>query len=73
MKFLSQQSPLPRLVVTHTRRKAVINEEMEIITLYETTTRVEITLPSAIRKIRAKFNQFADILRSAFLPRVYAY
>lgn len=71
MKFLSQ--PLPKLTITRTSRKAIVNEVTEIITLYETTTRIEVTLPSLVRGIKEAFTRFAEALTSMFLPRVYAY
>lgn len=72
MKFLSHTT-LPKLTITRTRRKAVFNHISDITTMYETTTRIEVTLPSIVRGIKEKINQFADTIRSAFLPRVYAY
>lgn len=72
MKFL-QTNTLPKLTITRTRRKAIFDHVGDITTLYETTTRIELTLPSFVRGISDKINQFTDTLTSMFLPKVYAY
>lgn len=68
MKFLAQVSA-PKLTLTRTKRKCVINEISELITLYETTTRIELTLPSIFQGLKDRFYIFFGGL---LLPRMYA-
>lgn len=52
MKYLSTYTP--KLTVTRTQRRCVINEIAELITLYERTVTVEITLPSIWQGLKDK-------------------
>jgi hypothetical protein len=70
MKFLTLTHS-PKLTYTRTNRKAIINEAAEVITLYEVTTRIELTLPSIVRGFR---DAFYNLLGCLFFPgRLYAY
>lgn len=72
MRLLSQ-SISPRLTITRTSRKAITDERKGTITLYETVTKIEVSLPSIFSGIKKTCQKFADMLSSAFLPKVYAY
>lgn len=70
MKFLAL-THAPKLTITRTNRKAIINEVAEVITLYEITTRIELTLPSIWQGLK---DTFYNLLGSLFFPgRLYAY
>ena len=58
MKFLSAITPT--LKVTRVRRKAIIDEIVDKITLYETTTTYELTVPSIIRTLQLGFERFVN-------------
>lgn len=69
MKFITEG--MPKLTVTRTRRKAVINEIAEVITLYETVIKIELTLPSFVQGIK---QTFYSVIGTLFFPRrIYAY
>lgn len=70
MRFLTQAAL--RLTITRRQRKAVFNHISEVTTIYETVTRIEVTLPSFVRGIRDLMNRMADGLVAMFLPKVYA-
>jgi len=55
MKYLSTTNQ-PKLTIVRTNRKAVINEVADLITLYESTTKVELTLPSIWQGLKAGLN-----------------
>lgn len=57
----------PKLTLTRTKRKCVVNEIAEIITLYESTTKIEIGLPSILQGMKDKFYNF---LGSLLVPKV---
>lgn len=58
MKFLAIASS-PTLTLTRTRRKCIINEIAELITLYESTVKIEITLPSIWQGLKDKIENIA--------------
>lgn len=67
MKFLTAISP--NLTLTRTRRKCTINEKKDLITLYESTVKIEISLPSIWQGLK---DSFYNLMGGLFLPRVYA-
>ena len=70
MKFLTT-THTPKLTYTRTSRKAIVNEIAETITLYETVTKIELTLPSFVQGFR---DAFYTLLGGLFFPRrLYAY
>jgi hypothetical protein len=71
MNFLAELNPKapPTLIrLVRTRRKAVMDETRNVITLYEETLRLAITLPSVIHGLKAKFAQAKAALAQAFAP-----
>lgn len=58
MKFLTSISR-PSLTITRTRRKCIINEVAELVTLYESTIKIEINVPSIWQGIRDKVESVA--------------
>jgi hypothetical protein len=71
MRFLSELNPRsnPTLIrLVHTRRKAVMDETQNMITLYEETLRLTITLPSVIRGLKDNLTQSKAALAQAFAP-----
>lgn len=58
MKFLAIASS-PTMILTRTRRKCIINEIAELITLYESTVKIEITLPSIWQGLKEKIEDIA--------------
>lgn len=68
MKFLSIVQA-PKLSFTRTNRKAIVDEAQSIITLYEATIKIEITIPSIWQGIKdAGLNLFTKL----FMPKLYA-
>lgn len=64
MRFLSAISP--KLTITRTRRKAVINEMTNLIILYETKLKVEISLPTIWQGIK---DSALDLFSTLFMPK----
>lgn len=58
MKFLAI-AQIPKLTLTRTNRKCVVNEIAELITLYESTVKIEITLPSIWQGLKDKIENIA--------------
>jgi hypothetical protein len=58
MKFLAIASS-PKLTLTRTRRKCIVNEITELITLYESTVKIEVTLPSIWQGLKNKIENIA--------------
>jgi hypothetical protein len=67
MKFLSQMSP--KLTLTRTKRKCIIDEVSNLITLHESTIKIEISMPSILQGMKDQFYNLVGIL---FVPRVCA-
>jgi hypothetical protein len=71
MQLLSELNARPKgapIQITRTRRKAVIDEIGSVITLYDETLRLELTLPSVIRGLKDKLIQAKAALTQAFAP-----
>jgi hypothetical protein len=69
MQLRSELNARPKrapIQITRTRRKAVIDEIGSIITLYDETLRLTITLPSVIRGLKDKLIQSKAALAQAF-------
>jgi hypothetical protein len=58
MRFLAIASS-PKLTFTRTRRKCVVSEITELITLYESTVKIEVTLPSIWQGLKEKIEIIA--------------
>lgn len=71
MKFLSQ-STLTKLTITRKTRTMRVNPKTNIVTLRETSYKIELSLPSIFCGFRNLYDRLADTLRILFLPRVYA-
>jgi hypothetical protein len=69
MRLLSELNARPKgapIQITRTRRKAVIDEIGSVITLYDETLRLEITLPSVIRGLKDKLAHYKTVLAQVF-------
>jgi hypothetical protein len=69
MQLLSELNARPKgapIQITHTRRKAVIDEIGSVITLYDETLRLEITLPSISQGFQDKLTHYKTVLAQAF-------
>lgn len=66
MKNLNETKPLTFAVITRTSRKCIVNDVSELITLYETTTKVEISIPPILSELKRRF---CDALSALFLPK----
>ncbi len=49
----------PKLTFARSRRKAVIDEVSNLITLYETTVKIEISIPSILQGLKEKVENIA--------------
>lgn len=67
MKFLSTITP--KLTITHTSRKAVIDEVASIITLYEAKVQIEITVPAIWQGIK---DMALGLFTNLCMPKLYA-
>jgi hypothetical protein len=59
----------PKLTLTHTKRKCTVNEVSDLITLYETTIKIEISVPSILQGLK---DGFYNLVGSLFVPKVCA-
>lgn len=66
MRFLAIASS-PKLTLIRTKRKCIIDEVGDLITLYESTTKIEISLPSIWQGLK---NKFYDLMGSLLVPKV---
>jgi hypothetical protein len=67
MKFLTQISP--KLTLTRTKRKCIVDEVSNLITLYESTIKIEISMPSILQGVK---DGFYNLMGSLFVPKVCA-
>jgi hypothetical protein len=58
MKFLTQLIT-PNLTFTRTKRKCIVNEMADLVTLYESTVKIEISLPSMWQGLKDKVERIA--------------
>ena len=71
MKFLAQTIS-PTLTFTRTNRKCIIDEAIDLITLYETTTKLEVSWPSIRHGLNSLKDRFYCFLGGLLLPKIYA-
>lgn len=65
MKFLSSVQ-LPKMTITRTKRKCEIDEKADLITLYETITKIELSIPAFWTGLQ---EAFFSVLGGLLLPR----